>query len=297
LEQLYILSIGFLLFGIVFIHLLLRLRRVARDVGNLSGPFFIFNPLSVVGYLVARVVPQIPYLHAGKVWALGKKHEDFVTAGQDAFALMSVFPVPKSMIHIADAAAIKTITTYHARFPKPVHMYEVVTCFGPNIVSAEGGQWKKFRKISAPAFAERNHKLVWDETIRVVMDMLDNVWGDRSEVVVDHCVDITLPIALYVIGAAGFGRRVTYTRDLAIPPGHQMTFKDALHTIATNLILKIGAPNWTKNLTKHTRKVDLAFMELKVCYFKSSQLCMPHPCAMLRAAIHAGNGGCSHEFG
>ncbi len=26
------------------------------------------------------------------------------------------------------------------------------------------------------------------------MDLFDNVWGDRSEVVVDHCVDIALPV-------------------------------------------------------------------------------------------------------
>jgi hypothetical protein len=25
-------------------------------------------------------------------------------------------------------------------------------------------------------------------------DLFNNVWGDRSEVVVDHCVDITLPV-------------------------------------------------------------------------------------------------------
>jgi hypothetical protein len=55
-----------------------------------------------------------------------------------------------------------------------------------------------------------------------MMDLFDNVWGDRSEVVVDHCVDLTLPvrslwfrsqtlpmsqhlyqIALFVISAAG----------------------------------------------------------------------------------------------
>ena len=29
-----------------------------------------------------------------------------------------------------------------------------------------------------------------------MMDMFDNVWGDRSEIVVDHCVDITLPVRL-----------------------------------------------------------------------------------------------------
>jgi hypothetical protein len=87
-----------------------------------------------------------------------------------------------------------------------------VTVFGANIVASEGEEWKKYRKIAAPAFSEvrsdsrgrfvpnaeegcqKNNKLVWDETIRIVMDLFDNVWGDRSEVVMDHCVDITLPV-------------------------------------------------------------------------------------------------------
>ena len=25
-------------------------------------------------------------------------------------------------------------------------------------------------------------------------DLFDNVWGDKSEIVVDHCVEITLPV-------------------------------------------------------------------------------------------------------
>ena len=85
-----------------------------------------------------------------------------------------------------------------------------MSVFGANIVASEGEVWKKYRKISAPAFAEvcpehrslpnpdhhyqKNNRLVWDETIWIMMDMFDNVWGDRSEVVVDHCVDITLPV-------------------------------------------------------------------------------------------------------
>jgi hypothetical protein len=70
---------------------------------------------------------------------------------------------------------------------------------------------------------------------------------------------------------------MTWTSDLVIPPGHQMTFKDALHIMSTNLVVKIILPNWAKYLTKHTRKVDLAFTEIKVRYFKSSQLCLFHP--------------------
>jgi cytochrome P450 len=42
-----------------------------------------------------------------------------------------------------------------------------------------------------------------------------------------------------------------------------MTFKDALHTLSANVIFKIALPDWAKNSTKHTRKVHLAFTELK----------------------------------
>jgi hypothetical protein len=64
----------------------------------------------------------------------------------------------------------------------------------------------------------------------------------------------------------GFGRRVTWTSDLVVPPGHQMTFKDALHILSANLIQKIIIPDWAKHLMKHSRNVELAFSELKVCF-------------------------------
>ena len=35
-----------------------------------------------------------------------------------------------------------------------MNRYKVVTVFGPNIVASEGEQWKKYRKIAAPAFSE-----------------------------------------------------------------------------------------------------------------------------------------------
>jgi hypothetical protein len=63
---------------------------------------------------------------------------------------------------------------------------------------------------------------------------------------------------------------VSWKSDLVVPPGHRMTFKDALHIVTTNTALKIALPNWAMNLTKHTRKVALAFTELKVCYSKLS---------------------------
>jgi hypothetical protein len=68
----------------------------------------------------------------------------------------------------------------------------------------------------------------------------------------------------------GFGRRVTWTSDLVVPPGHQMTFKDALHILSTNLVQKILIPDWAKHLIKHSRNVELAFRELQACCSKPS---------------------------
>ena len=63
---------------------------------------------------------------------------------------------------------------------------------------------------------------------------------------------------------------MTWTSDLVVPAGHQMTFKDALHILSSNLISKLILPSWAKYFSKHARKIDLAFGELKVCYPKLS---------------------------
>ena len=124
-----VLSIALFLVGISLIHLLLGLRRAARNVGSvrsvlrnnqlikfpvtfacskLPGPFFFFSPTSIPGYLLSRVVRQIPYLHPGSSWEFRNKYEgmgvsqtthgelsethsytDFAAAGRDAFSVVA----------------------------------------------------------------------------------------------------------------------------------------------------------------------------------------------------------------
>lgn len=104
---------------------------------------------------------------------------------------------------------------HRARFPKPVQQYRILQFWGNNIVASEGEEWKRFRKISAPAFSEvcfspyqssygtqwwyaiqRNNRLVWEETVRIMVDLFDNLWENKPEIVVDHAVDITLPVRI-----------------------------------------------------------------------------------------------------
>lgn len=46
---------------------------------NLSGPLFLFDPLSDVGFLIARIFGHVPYLLVGGTWTLGGKYEGMCT--------------------------------------------------------------------------------------------------------------------------------------------------------------------------------------------------------------------------
>ena len=53
-------------------------------------------------------------------------------------------------------------------------------------------------QILSLIFTQRNNQLVWDETSLIMLDMFNNTWGSRKEIVVDHCVDITLQVYLHL---------------------------------------------------------------------------------------------------
>ncbi len=98
--------------------------------------------------------------------------------------------------YVADAAVAKEVTSARSRFPKPVDFYSILSIFGPNILISEGDEWKHQRRIVAPAFSEKNNRLVWDETARIVRDLVENVWQRRDVVEVDHVMDVTVPVSV-----------------------------------------------------------------------------------------------------
>ncbi|KAF7332987.1 Cytochrome P450 [Mycena venus] len=190
------------------------------------------------------------------------KYQAYEEGGLEAFLSISLFPITTTLI-VSDAAALKEITSSRLNYPKPVKQYENITFFGDNIVSSEGDEWKKFRKISAPAFSEKNFNLVWDETVKIMLDLFDNTWKGKDTLEIGHCLDVTLPIALQVLSVAGFGRAVTSNDDTPPPPGHDMTFKEALQRVSEDMTLKVIAGNWMPNLTERIKKVRIAFVELE----------------------------------
>ncbi|KDR75779.1 hypothetical protein GALMADRAFT_248468 [Galerina marginata CBS 339.88] len=242
-----------------FVRQLVSFWNAVRSIGHLPGYRTLFSHYSAMAFLF----PRAPGLSPGSNHFFSDKHTSFASAGWDMNSIVSMIPSPITTVTIADADTIKEITSSRARFPKPVFQYEILTFFGRNIVASEGEEWKKYRKISAPAFSDRNNKLVWDETVQIMVGLFDEVWRDKDEISVHHCVEVTLPIALFVIGVAGFGRKISWHDDVVIPAGHQMTFKDSLHIASSDIIFKAILPDWAlKYGTARLRNVKTAFEEL-----------------------------------
>ncbi|KAH9474466.1 Cytochrome P450 monooxygenase 124 [Psilocybe cubensis] len=208
-------------------------------------------------------LPKIKYFTAGSNHGYEDKHEKFAAAGCDVYVTVHALPNPQTTIYLADAALIKEVTNNRAKFPKPVHHYGVLSFYGDNIVASEGEQWKKYRKIAAPAFSERNYSLVWDETLDIVRGLCDDHWKGRETVEVDNFVDIALAMTLYVISGAGFGKKISWKDDTELPEGHLMSFKDSMRVVTADITLKIACPDWMMNFTKRLRRAKLAFKELR----------------------------------
>lgn len=251
-----------LVFSVALLYLVRKLLSFVKALQAIQyhpGKRALLSPASILG----AALPKIRWISHGSNALFKEKHQPFKSAGWDIISSVTIYPKVSTTMFLADATAIKEVSSSRARFPKPVEQYVVVGFFGHNIVVSEGEEWKKYRKISAPAFSDRNNKLVWDESVKIMQGLFNDLWANQDVISVNHIVDITLPIALFVIGAAGFGRSVSWKEDGSIiPPGHKMTFKDALHVITNDFILKLMVPGWALGLTPRLRKVKLGFEEL-----------------------------------
>ncbi|KZV84229.1 cytochrome P450 [Exidia glandulosa HHB12029] len=197
-------------------------------------------------------------------WPWLYKHDPFATAGRDVISITSVVP-PRSAFYFADAKALYHITTSRAtKFPKPiVEFYKPAAAFGPNLIVAEGAEWKRMRRPINPAFGDRTMRFVWETAMGVASGLFDTPeWKGKGEVRIGHVVDITLPMALLVLGIAAFGKQMRWEDDDFVPEGHTLTFESALHTVSTTLLEKFVLPNWAYPLRADWRNIDLAGKEL-----------------------------------
>ncbi|QRV72923.1 cytochrome P450 family protein [Ceratobasidium sp. AG-Ba] len=222
-----------------------KYQKALARVHHLPGTRLVFNPYSPIAFML----PRVKYLGVGSQYGWDFKRSIGILSGTPGYIVSNV-------------DGIKQVFASRSTFVKHTKDYGTLNAFGPNLVATEGDQWKRMRRICAPAFSDRNNNYVWSTTTELVDEMTSNWANDEPTVVNDICQDMTVPLGLCVIAKAGFGQDVTWA-DTAPPPGnHKLTFKKALSTVTQNIFLPVVLPDWAWWFSKHWMFVKEAYNEV-----------------------------------
>lgn len=144
---------------------------------------------------------------------------------------------------------------------KPVEGYKIVDLFGRSILTQEGQEWKRHRKIVGPSFSEKSNRLVFEESLRQTEGMM-GLWASQQKSlkgelkVKNTAVDAAI-LSLHVICAAGFGVPQLWPQETEeklvgngvpgfseheVKGAHTLTFKYALNSLLKNLMWFVMLP-------------------------------------------------------
>ncbi|KAF4837199.1 Cytochrome P450 3A11 [Colletotrichum tropicale] len=190
-------------------------------------------------------------------WSYELLHEPFARHGE-TFMIVSPFQI---LILTDSAEAIHQITQQREKFPKLVETYAILKQFGENVLTTEGAAWRMHRKVTSATFNEKNAALVFAESIKQAQSMTQK-WlgadgkGTKTIETLDHD---TMRLALNIISYVGFGMRLlwpgqvlpagtdpklTKYSSLEAPPGHTMSFVDAIAEMLEHILVLLLVPRW-----------------------------------------------------
>ncbi|KAI5481317.1 hypothetical protein MNV49_004939 [Pseudohyphozyma bogoriensis] len=182
------------------------------------------------------------------VWGL--KFERYERFGSTAYYCVSPFDAP--CLAVCDAVAIREIGSKPDTFQKPMELYDLLSPFGPNLFASQGTgpEWRRHRKVVAPAFNEKNNEMVWDETIK----SCDEWFAVMDEAAVDDAFDEKEAVSkskflsFMVICRAGFNKDLSWrspgmsTSTRGASSKERPSFPDAVQAVLNSLLLDFLLP-------------------------------------------------------
>jgi hypothetical protein len=239
----------------IFLGNILPLLRNIR-IAKASGLRYVVVPWYIYNFVTARLMSRTVLRVANKllsepsiaswrrlvvsIWPLKLRHAPFAGLGTDTFLTVAPGGI---IVYTSDADVIAQIIARPSDFPKATQLYKTISIYGKNVVSADGAMWRRHRKLTSPAFTERNNQLVWKATLDRSQAMLSSwVQPDTSRRTIQQVRDDTMRLSLEVIGRAGLGQEMEWSEDTreseekGFSNGHTMSFTSSLQYMCLHVI-------------------------------------------------------------
>lgn len=252
---------------------LLRNYMVARRIGL---PIVIspITPLNYFWLICYRVFPSV--LHLKRLpFGLGKwarctytswTFDDKCALHDELGDLFSIVSPGSIEVVVADPNTAHDIFTRRKDFVKPARVYDQLNVFGPSLITVEGDDWQRHRRLTAPSFNERASSVVWAEALRQAQDMLKSWTLDGVHGTFETVKD-TETMTLHVLIHAASGASHSFDQGVQkLFKGHTMSYQESLSVCLHNIIAFNIIPKQylsSKFLPREFRQVGQAVHEFE----------------------------------
>lgn len=236
---------------------------------------FPFIPLPIPGvgffwsFLNELIIPplrQLPFTRSWRFLTLNDRQDTYRNprSAHIIYGDTYLTVAPTAVILRTSNAELESqITARKNDFLKPIDRYKIIDIFGRSIVTVEGQDWRRHRKVVGPSFSEKSNKLVFEESLRQARGIME-FWTSQSPNI-SHGIKVrnTAPdaatLSLHVICAAGFGlpqlwlgRSKGGLRNFQSPGlstldlsgGHTLTFKESMQQLLKGIRWLVIFPPW-----------------------------------------------------
>ncbi|CAG8954816.1 hypothetical protein HYFRA_00004742 [Hymenoscyphus fraxineus] len=142
---------------------------------------------------------------------------------------------------VSNAGIIYDILQRRTDFRRNMEEMAVLNVYGKNLSTTDDQEWQQHRKMTAVTFTEKNNEIVWEQSLKQAIGMLD-YWTKRAELPIRSIDKDTKVFTLNVLAAALFNKVYDFesqteakTEKEVGDTSHQ--YRESLSTILSSIIL------------------------------------------------------------
>ncbi|KAJ8515192.1 hypothetical protein ONZ45_g7333 [Pleurotus djamor] len=216
-----------------------------------------FAPMEALGVLIPTC-----RLNPGIAWPWFWKDQVYSKYRAETISVLPLLS-GKPSIYTRSIEVAKQIASTQRPFKKAEDANEVISVWGPNVFAANGADWRRHRRIMAPAFSSNTYSLIREEVSSLYQDICAAEGWNKSDVVTIPSIShLTIKLTLLVITRCGFGKAIPWKFE---SEDTEMNFAEALTIVSDTSVAKAILPGWIFKLpVKRLQDIDKAFRLLKV---------------------------------
>ncbi|KIP01597.1 hypothetical protein PHLGIDRAFT_131188 [Phlebiopsis gigantea 11061_1 CR5-6] len=242
--------------GLWLVRRALYVYKAIRNIRGIPVYISLIEPSSICSAFFPKGTWNPRITHA---WDHQERYDEM---GAEAILFVPLF-FGVAVVHSGSPELNRQLYTDIKTWPKPARALNL-NFMGENLLTLNGEDWRKHRKITAPAFDSQIYADVWKVTTNLYCQMMNSeAWKSGDQHYFDNFNDITTRLALLVIAACGFNMNVPWDGPF-LREGFEEPLDSVIVRVCKVLLPRIVFPDWIwKAPIKGVRELQRSFLEMQ----------------------------------